>query len=48
MASVQGNRSEEVSAILFWGYMLGILVIPLWLTLFLYAVQQMYRGHEDV
>ncbi|KXZ55676.1 hypothetical protein GPECTOR_2g1226 [Gonium pectorale] len=43
MASVQNNRPEEVSTILFWGYMAGILVIPLWLTLFLYAVKVTYR-----
>ncbi|PNH03864.1 hypothetical protein TSOC_010037, partial [Tetrabaena socialis] len=44
MASVQRNRPEEVSSILFWGYMVGVLAIPLWLTLFLYVVQQQYRG----
>ncbi|GFR48835.1 hypothetical protein Agub_g10788, partial [Astrephomene gubernaculifera] len=44
MASVHGNRAEEVSSILFWGYMVGIVAIPLWLTLFLYAVSQQFRG----
>ncbi|EFJ49477.1 hypothetical protein VOLCADRAFT_104342 [Volvox carteri f. nagariensis] len=42
MASVHGNRAEEVSAILFWGYISGIAVIPLWLTLFLYVVKLQY------
>ncbi|KAG2501635.1 hypothetical protein HYH03_000140 [Edaphochlamys debaryana] len=43
MASVHGNAVEELSAILFWGYMIGILAIPLWLMLFLGVVKVMYR-----
>lgn len=43
MASVHGNRAEELSSILFWGYISGIAIIPLWLTLFLYVVKVQYR-----
>ncbi|GLC70650.1 hypothetical protein PLESTF_001018100 [Pleodorina starrii] len=46
MASVHGNKSEEVSSILFWGYIAGIALVPLWLTLFLFVVKQQFRYTE--
>ncbi|GLI67968.1 hypothetical protein VaNZ11_012303 [Volvox africanus] len=43
MASVHANCAGEVSSILFWGYISGIAIIPLWLTLFLYVVKLQFR-----
>jgi hypothetical protein len=48
MASVHGNCAEEVSTILFYGYMIGILAIPLWLTLFLFTVKQTFREDHAI
>jgi hypothetical protein len=43
MSSVNENRSEEAAAILFWGYLISILIIPLWLTAFLYIAESSLR-----
>eukprot|EP00198_Chlamydomonas_reinhardtii_P006546 XP_001695882.1 predicted protein [Chlamydomonas reinhardtii] len=48
MASVHGNCAEEMSTILFYGYMVGIVAIPFWLTLFLFTVKQTFREENAV
>eukprot|EP00201_Polytomella_parva_P014313 CAMPEP_0175063844 /NCGR_PEP_ID=MMETSP0052_2-20121109/14990_1 /TAXON_ID=51329 ORGANISM="Polytomella parva, Strain SAG 63-3" /NCGR_SAMPLE_ID=MMETSP0052_2 /ASSEMBLY_ACC=CAM_ASM_000194 /LENGTH=44 /DNA_ID= /DNA_START= /DNA_END= /DNA_ORIENTATION= len=40
MASVQGNQDAELSAILFWEYMISAISVPICLTWYLYAVDK--------
>ncbi|GIL57526.1 hypothetical protein Vafri_12737 [Volvox africanus] len=47
MASVHANCAGEVSSILFWGYISGIAIIPLWLTLFLYVIKLQFRYGDE-